>query len=85
MSKALTDKHARFGDSPSAPMNNIQKLQLWYRKQCNEDWEHQYGVSIDTLDHPGWTVVIDLVDTDLQSMQMPLIVEERDEDDWVAM
>jgi hypothetical protein len=65
--------------------DNIQKLQLWYRKQCDESWEHQYGVSIDTLDNPGWTVVIDLVDTDLQSMQMALIVEDRDEDDWLQL
>jgi hypothetical protein len=64
-------------------VNNIQKLQQWYRKQCDGSWEHQYGVSIDTLDNPGWTVAIDLVDTDLQSMQLPLIVEERHEDDWL--
>lgn len=64
-------------------MDNLQKLQLWYRKQCDGEWEHQYGVSIDALDNPGWTVVIDLVDTDLDSMQMPAIVEERTDDDWL--
>ena len=64
-------------------MNNIQKLQLWYSKQCDGQWEHQYGVSIDTLDNPGWTVVIDLAGTNLQSMLMEPIVEERDEDEWL--
>jgi hypothetical protein len=43
--------------------NAILQLQQWYEAQCNGDWEHQYGVSIDTLDNPGWRVEIDLKDT----------------------
>ena len=64
-------------------MDNIQKLQLWYSRQCDGSWEHQYGVSIDTLDNPGWTVVVDLVGTDLQTMQMESIVGEKNEHDWL--
>lgn len=64
-------------------MENIQKLQLWYRKQCDGSWEHEYGVSIDTLDNPGWTVVVDLAGTDLESMQMEPVIEENDEDNWL--
>lgn len=44
----------------------LQELQNWYQAQCNEDWEHQYGVTIDTLDNPGWQVKIDLKGTDLE-------------------
>ena len=40
-------------------------LQSWYHKQCNDDWEHQYGVRIDTLDNPGWSLAIDLHGTAL--------------------
>jgi len=47
-------------------MNVLAELQRWYESQCNEDWEHQYGVKIDTLDNPGWSVIIDLDDTDLE-------------------
>jgi hypothetical protein len=64
-------------------VDNIKKLQLWYKKQCDGSWEHQRGVSIDTLDNPGWTVVVDLVGTDLQSVQMESVVEEKDEEDWL--
>lgn len=66
-------------------MDNIQKIQLWYIRQCDDTWEHQYGVSIDTLDNPGWSVVIDLVDTDLESAQIePLIKESTSNDgDWL--
>ena len=40
-------------------------LQAWYVSQCDGDWEHQNGISISTLDNPGWEVPIDLVDVDL--------------------
>jgi Immunity protein 53 len=40
-------------------------LESWYSKQCNGDWEHQYGISIQTVDNPGWHVRIDLVNTPL--------------------
>jgi hypothetical protein len=64
-------------------VNNIQKLQRWYSRQCDGSWEHQYGVSIDTLDNPGWTVVVDLTGTDLQLTQMESIIEEKTEQDWL--
>jgi hypothetical protein len=47
-------------------MNTIQQLQNWYKSECNADWEHQYGVKIETLDNPGWSVTIDLEDTHLE-------------------
>ncbi len=46
-------------------MNTLTKLQDWYFSQCDEDWEHSYGVKIETLDNPGWTLTIDLTDTEL--------------------
>jgi len=47
-------------------MSTLQKLQDWYHSQCNDDWEHSYGVKIDTLDNPGWSVTIDLDGTSLE-------------------
>lgn len=44
-------------------MDTLQELQRWYRSQCNGDWEHSYGVKIDTLDNPGWSVTVELADT----------------------
>lgn len=64
-------------------VDNISTLQLWYKNQCDGSWEHQHGVSIETLDNPGWTVVVDLVGTDLRSMHMEPIIEEKDEEDWL--
>ena len=45
--------------------NVILQLQQWYEAQCNGDWEHHYGISIESQDNPGWRVEIDLKDTPL--------------------
>lgn len=47
-------------------MESLSLLQNWYLAQCDEDWEHSYGVRIETLDNPGWIVEIDLTDTELE-------------------
>lgn len=51
-------------------MDSIEWLQEWYKAQCNGEWEHRHGVSIETLDNPGWTVRIDLSGTSLQDVPM---------------
>jgi hypothetical protein len=35
-------------------------FERWYQEQCDDEWEHHYGVTIETLDNPGWLVKIDL-------------------------
>lgn len=35
-------------------------LERWYQQQCDGDWEHDHGVTIQTLDNPGWLVEADL-------------------------
>ena len=54
----------------SVRVNSIEWLQTWYRAQCNGEWEHQYGVQVETLDNPGWKVKIDLTGTSLQNLPM---------------
>lgn len=46
--------------------DSLQWLMQWYLAECNNDWEHQFGVEIGTLDNPGWLLKIDLVDTPLE-------------------
>lgn len=40
-------------------MDMIAALQAWYAGHCDGDWEHQGGIRIETLDNPGWSIVID--------------------------
>ena len=51
------------------------RLQQWYASQCNGDWEHQFGVRVDTLDNSGWPVRIDLVGTLLEDRLCQEIAE----------
>ena len=64
----------------------LARLQSWYASQCNEDWEHSYGVSIGTLDNPGWLVEVDLTETEL--LEKPFNPVNRGDgetdDDWIA-
>ncbi len=52
-------------------MSTIQKIQEWYKSQCDGDWEHMYGVKIETLDNPGWHVIIDLTNTGWEAAPFP--------------
>lgn len=61
----------------------ISLLQRWYARHCDEDWEHSYGVKIDTLDNPGWMLTVDLVDTELSDMDLSRSRVDRSELDWV--
>ncbi|MGP3934424.1 Imm53 family immunity protein [Nonomuraea sp. KM88] len=45
-------------------------LQSWYASCSNDGWEHGYGITIDTLDNPGWRLKIDLVDTPLAGVSL---------------
>jgi hypothetical protein len=47
----------------------LTRIQNWYKTNCNDDWEHSYGFSIDTIDNPGWTIKIDLSETPLENLQ----------------
>jgi hypothetical protein len=49
-------------------MDLIIELQKWYLSQCNEDWEHTYGIEIGNLDNPGWTLSVDLTHTYLEDV-----------------
>jgi len=40
----------------------IHWLERWYVAHCDGEWEHQYGVQIDTLDNPGWSITLDVGD-----------------------
>lgn len=61
----------------------LEWLQNWYAMQCDGDWEHEWGVRIETLDNPGWFVKIDLEETELADREHPHQRVTRDEHDWV--
>lgn len=66
-------------------MDTLQRLQAWYKRQCNGDWEHTYGVSVGTLDNPGWSLTVDLTGTDLEGRGLETVIRgvEEETDNWI--
>ncbi|MCD6023228.1 MAG: hypothetical protein K0Q91_144 [Fibrobacteria bacterium] len=71
--------------------STLERLQRWYSSQCDEDWEHSYGITLQTLDNPGWWLQVDLRDTSLEGR--PFVKTERGLDsltdgdagaDWIS-
>ena len=65
-------------------MSALDFLMAWYRTQCNGTWEHAYGVTIETLDNPGWMVMIDLTGTALEDGTMQAVSFQRSDTDWLS-
>jgi hypothetical protein len=51
----------------------------WYSSHCDGDWEHQQGISIQTLDNPGWLLKVNLIGTNLEGATMIPISEDCDD------
>lgn len=59
-------------------MDALARLQNWYSRQCNGEWEHSSGVSIQSCDNPGWWVRINIAGTLLQEKPFVEIAEGVD-------
>ena len=62
----------------------LQRLCKWYTSQCDGEWEHDWGLKIQTLDNPGWCVEINLRGTQLEDA--PFDVHEdcyQHDTDWI--
>jgi hypothetical protein len=64
-------------------MDPLTRLQSWYSAQCDGDWEHAFGVKIETVDNPGWRVTIDLAGTAQVECDIKPLKLERSENDWI--
>jgi hypothetical protein len=65
------------------PTGALYWLQAWYAVHCDDEWEHGFGVSIDTLDNPGWHVKIDTRGTALEGQAFEPVDIERGDHDWL--
>jgi hypothetical protein len=63
----------------------LQRLEQWFAAQCDGDWEHASGVTIDTLDNPGWRSSVDLAGTGLEQHQLELHELRRDAHNWLIV
>ncbi|WP_194844933.1 immunity 53 family protein [Candidatus Rhabdochlamydia porcellionis] len=58
-------------------------LQQWYQSYCNGDWEHTYGVCLKNTANPGWSLTINVEDTDLEYANFQQIKIDQSEQDWI--
>ena len=62
----------------------IKWLEKWYKSNCDGDWEHSYkNVSIRTVDNPGWSVEINLIETSLEDKKFEKIQIDNGDEDWI--
>ncbi len=55
----------------------------WYKSNCNGQWEHNEGITIVTLDNPGWHITISLTGTKLEKANLAEVNHEgENENDW---
>ena len=64
-------------------MHPVEFLQSWYQAQANGEWERARGVTIETLETPGWMVTVDLAGTVLDGRTMVAVQRERSAQDWL--
>jgi hypothetical protein len=64
-------------------MTTLERLQNWYLRQCDGEWERTYGILIGTIDNPGWMVGVSLKDTTLEKKPFDRIEKEHSEHNWV--
>lgn len=64
-------------------MDVFEWIEKWYISMCVGDWEQYYGIKIETLDNPGWIVLIDILDTKLENKPFHTINNCIDDDDWL--
>ena len=67
------------------PRDHITELQSWFVAQTDGDWEHDHGITIETLDNPGWSLRIELADTDLADRPLDRHELHRTQTDWLVV
>jgi hypothetical protein len=58
-------------------------LEKWYYAQCDGDWEHQFGIKIETIDKNRWSVQITIQETEMEDKLFPEINIRYSEKDWI--
>lgn len=63
-------------------MDPAQFLIEWYARHCDGEWEHEFGVQINTLDNPGWTCSINLKQTCMDGVPFDAVVVGEEDDNY---
>lgn len=62
----------------------LKKLSGWYSEHCDGEWEHHSGITISTLDNPGWMLKVDLRGTSAEYATFEAVNIDNGESDWLS-
>lgn len=61
----------------------LSRLEAWFSSECNGDWEHTYGITLETVDNPGWMLTVQIRDTPLSGRPFTTVSERASDSDWL--
>lgn len=64
-------------------MDNLSWLDNFFASLCDGEWESEYGLTIESVNNPGWMVRIDLDGTGLNPATFRPVSDQRDDRNWV--
>lgn len=64
--------------------DDLSWLEVWFLNQTSGNWQHEFGIKIETIDNPGWHVAIDLVDTPLNNKVFISVKADLSNADWMT-
>ena len=80
---AICSAISKANELGSSMKSALIRLSEWYFAQCDDLWEHHWGLSITTLDNPGFFLKIELTGTKLENAEFERIeFEMNDSNRW---
>ncbi len=62
--------------------NVLNFISEWFKNECDGEWERESQIKIETTSNPGWSIKIDLKNTNLESLTFEMDTIENTENDW---
>lgn len=70
-------------DLKDEKLDVLKWIEGWYAANCDGEWEHHEGISIRTIDNPGWRISINLDGTPMEGRDFSMKIERSDQD-WLV-
>jgi immunity protein 53 of polymorphic toxin system len=64
-------------------MSVLTDIERWFESNCDGEWEEEHGLEIGTMCNPGWSVTIDLDETNLEGKEFQRIKNYQSEESWI--
>jgi len=59
------------------------ELLEWWQKQCDGEWEREFGLTVQSMADPGWIVKVDLAYTNYNLTKFKPVSTKSSDADWM--